>query len=129
LRHFLRLETAFHIYFLAQQYGLHREAVQAARVTLRIPITIEDLGDKLDFPGMTGTYLHELWKYHKHVRKELEEAVLEFGNSGFPDDVYQLTCLKRAKYDIEDFPYWLYDYIDSIAKTPHLFDFTEFEAA
>jgi hypothetical protein len=127
---FLRLETAFHIYFLAQQYGLHREAVQAARVTLRIPMTIEDLGDKLDFPGLTGAYLHELWKYHKHVRKELEEAVLEFGNSGFPDDVYQLRCLKSAKHgDLEGFPNWLYDYIDSIAKAPHLFDLTEFEAA
>ena len=63
----LRLETAFHIYFLAQQYRLHREAVQAARVTLRFPMTIEGLEDKLDFPGMTGAYLHELWKYHERV--------------------------------------------------------------
>ena len=69
---FLRLETAFHIYFLAQQYGLYREAVQAARVTLRFPMTIEGLGDKLDFSGMTGVYLHELWKYHQQVRSELQ---------------------------------------------------------
>jgi hypothetical protein len=54
---FLCSETAFHIYFLAQQYGLHQEAVQAARVTLRLPMTIEGLGDKLDFPGMSGAYL------------------------------------------------------------------------
>ena len=40
---FLRLETAFHIYFLAQQYGLHREAVQAARVTLRFQMSLENL--------------------------------------------------------------------------------------
>ena len=58
---FIRPETAFQIYFLAQQHELHEEAVQAARVTLRLPMVIEDLGDKLDFPGMTGAYLHELF--------------------------------------------------------------------
>src|SRR6266702_2912144 len=30
---FLRPETAFHVYFLAQQHELHQEALQAARVT------------------------------------------------------------------------------------------------
>ncbi|KAH9017243.1 hypothetical protein EDB85DRAFT_2096539 [Lactarius pseudohatsudake] len=62
---FLRPETALHIYFLAQQHDLRQEAVQAARVTLRLSMTIEDLGDKLEVPGMTGAYLHELWKYHQ----------------------------------------------------------------
>ncbi|KAH9174341.1 hypothetical protein EDB89DRAFT_1817437, partial [Lactarius sanguifluus] len=62
---FLRPESALHVYFLAQQYELRQEAVQAARVTLRLLMTIEDLGDKLEFPGPTGAYLHELWKYHQ----------------------------------------------------------------
>ncbi|KAH9069794.1 hypothetical protein EDB83DRAFT_2189889, partial [Lactarius deliciosus] len=62
---FLRPETALHVYFLARQHELRQEAVQAARVTLRLSMTIEDLGDKLEFPGMTGAYLHELWKYHQ----------------------------------------------------------------
>jgi hypothetical protein len=57
---FLRSETALHVYFLAQQHGLHHEAVQAARVTLQFPMTIEGMGDELDFAGMTGAYLHEL---------------------------------------------------------------------
>jgi hypothetical protein len=127
---FLRPETAFHIYFLSQQYGLHQEAVQAARVTLRLPMNIERLGDKLDFSGMTGTYLHELWKYHEKVRNELKSALLEFRNSGLPDDVEGLTC--RGPYKRvpgAGNPQWLYDYINSIAGTPHLFDLTKFESA
>ena len=62
---FIRPETAIHVYFLAQEHELHHEMAQAARVTLRLSMTIEDLGDKLEFPGMTGVYLHELWKYHE----------------------------------------------------------------
>jgi hypothetical protein len=124
---FLRLETAFHVYFLAQQYGLYQEAVQAARVTLRLPMTIEGLGDKLDFPGMTGAYLHELWKYHGQVRSELKSALVEFRNSGFPDDVKSLRCRHPYHSTVTHYPQWLYDYINSIAVTPHLFDLTEFE--
>jgi hypothetical protein len=124
---FLRSETAFHVYFLAQQYGLHPEAVQAARVTLRFPMVIEGLGDKLDFPGMTGAHLHELWKYHQQVRNELKSTVLEFINSGLPDDrVNNLGCQSPHHYPSLQ---WLYDYINSIAETPHLFDLTEFETA
>ena len=64
---FLRPETAFHrdIYFLAWKYELQREAVQAARITLRVEMVIEDLGDMLDFPGMMGPYLYELWRYYQ----------------------------------------------------------------
>ena len=123
---FLRLETAFHVYFLAQEYGLHREAVQAARVTLRSPMIIESLGDNLDFPGMTGAYLHELWKYHEQVRTELKSALLEFIDSGLPSDVNSLTCTSYY-HGSQSSPQWLYDYINSLAETPHLFDLTEFE--
>ncbi|KAH9166753.1 hypothetical protein EDB89DRAFT_2128264 [Lactarius sanguifluus] len=51
---FLRPETALHVYFLAQQHELRQEVIQAARITLRLSMTIEDLEDKLEFPGMTG---------------------------------------------------------------------------
>ena len=128
---FLRLETAFHVYFLAQHYGLHHEAVQAARITLSFPMTIESLEGKLDFAGMTGAYLHELWKYHKQVRTELKSTVLEFRNSGLPDNVKSLTC--RTPNNRASSPQWLYDYINSVAElgTPprSLFDPTEFETA
>ncbi|KAI0253674.1 hypothetical protein BJV78DRAFT_1280734 [Lactifluus subvellereus] len=54
---FLRSETAFQVYSLAQKYGLRQEALQAACMALTFPITIEDLEDKLDI--MPGAYL---WK-------------------------------------------------------------------
>ncbi|KAI9441839.1 hypothetical protein H4582DRAFT_2208535 [Lactarius indigo] len=63
-RSFVRPETALHVYFLAQQHQLRQEAIQAARVTLRLSMNIEDLGDMLEFSGSTGAYLYELWKYH-----------------------------------------------------------------
>ena len=124
---FLRLETAFHVYFLAQQYGLHQEALQAARVTLRFPMIIEGLGDKFDSAGMTGAYLHELWKYHEQVRTELKSSLLEFRNTGLPDVVKSLMCARRS-YN-STYPQWLYDYVNSIAGAPHLFDLAEFEDA
>ena len=123
---FIRPETAFHIYFLAREHELHQEAVQAARVTLRLPMVIEDLGDKLDFPGMTGTYIHELWKYHERVRAELKLGFLEFRNSGLPNDVKGLRCRDMFN-NLESPPRWLYKYIESIAEAPHLFDPIGFE--
>ena len=86
---FIRLETAHGIYFMAHMYGLHEEAVQAARVTLRLPMVIEDM---LDFPGLTGPYLYELWKYHQRVRSDLKSGVLVFRRSDLPHDVKNLRC-------------------------------------
>ena len=127
---FLRSETAFQVYFLAQQHGLHHEAVQAARLTLHFPMTIEDLEAKLDSAGMTGAYLHELWKYHGQVRTELKSALLGFIGTGLPGDVRSLRC-KRRPYGTTTSTQWLSDYVNSLAEagTPpkHLFDLTEFE--
>ena len=125
---FIRPGTALHIYFLAQQHELHQEAIQAARVTLHLPMAIEDLGDKLDFPGMTGAYLHELWKYHERVRNSLKSGVLEFRNSGLPNNVKRLRCriLDTIICD-QSPPRWLDKYIESIAEAPHLFDNTGIE--
>ena len=118
---FLRPETAFYIYFLARKYELHREAVQAARVTLRISMVIEDLGDVLDFPGMIGTYLYDLWKYHERVRADLKSGVSRFRESGLPDDVKRLRCPSMS------YPRWLDQYVQSIAEAPHLLDPIAFE--
>ena len=128
---FIRPETAFHIYFLAQKLGLHQEAVQAARVTLRLPMVIEDLGDRLEFSDMTGAYLYELWKYHKRVRTELRSGIPEFRNSGLPEGVKGLFCsmYHGASAGLNSFPQWLDNYIASIAEAPHLFDLIEFEDA
>ncbi|KAH9009130.1 hypothetical protein EDB85DRAFT_1477714 [Lactarius pseudohatsudake] len=123
---FVRPETALRVYFLAQQQELRQEALQAARVTLRLPMTIEGLGDKLNFPGMSGAYLHELWKYHQQVRTELKPGVLEFRNSGLPDSVKGLRC-SGPRSGNHSFPQWLDDYIRSIAEDLPLFDLIEFE--
>ncbi|KAN0137921.1 hypothetical protein V8E53_004405 [Lactarius tabidus] len=126
---FIRPETALHIYFLAQQQGLRQEAVQAARVTLRLPMVLEDLVDKLEFSDMTGVYLYELWKYHEHIRTDLKSGVPEFRNSRLPEGVKALRC--EIPYSYTDSPslQWLDKYIESIAETPHLFDLIEFENA
>ena len=84
---FILPETAFNIYFLAQKYELHHEAVQAARATLCLPMVLEDLGDRLQFSDMTSAYLHELWKYHKRVRTDLKLGLLKSRNSGLPEEV------------------------------------------
>ncbi|KAF8263770.1 hypothetical protein EI94DRAFT_1806752 [Lactarius quietus] len=120
---FIRPETAIHIYFLAQQHQLHQEALQAAQVTLQLSMTVEDLGDKLDFPGMTGAYLYELWKYHERVRTDLKSSILEFRNSGLPDDAKRLRCQILNKFIFDSPPQWLVKYIDSIAEAPHLCGF------
>jgi hypothetical protein len=132
---FIRPETAFHIYFRSQKCGLYQEALQAARVTLRLPMVIEELGDKLDFSYMAGAYLRELWKYHERVQSDLRSGVLEFRNHGLPDDVKSLHCQSNKPYPLEDgtpcasFPLWLDNYLTSIAHAPHLFDLISFENA
>ena len=124
---FFRPETAFHIYFLAQQKGLRQEAVQAARVTLRLPMIIEDLGDKLGFSDTTSAYLYELLKYHEHIRSELKSGVSD-RKYRLPEGVKALHCTIPGHFD-NSFPPWLNNYIESIAGAPHLFNSIEFENA
>ncbi|KAF8256438.1 hypothetical protein EI94DRAFT_1766819 [Lactarius quietus] len=124
---FIRPETAFHIYFLAQEQGLHQEVLEAARATLRLPMIIEDLGDKLDFPGKTGAYLYELWKYHERVRTDLRSRIPEFKDSGLPaHDMNRLRCNYVHYHPRQR---WLENYLDIIAEAPHLIDLIEFENA
>ena len=127
---FIRPETAFHVYCLAQQHDLYREAVQAARVTFRLPMVIEDLGDRLDSTGMTGAYLHELKKHHERVRTDLRSALLDFRSFRFPDNVKSLRCRGPGSYNYTGvFPQWINDYVNSIAEAPHLFDPIDFKSA
>jgi hypothetical protein len=123
---FIRPETAFHVYFLAQKQGLHQEAVQAARVTLRLPMVIEDMRDKLEFSEMTGAYLYELWKYHERIRTGLKSDLPMFRDFDLPMSVKNLICRARTDNSV---PRWIDDYIESITGAPHLFDLVEFEDA
>ncbi|KAI9450631.1 hypothetical protein BJY52DRAFT_1301738 [Lactarius psammicola] len=121
---FIHPENAFYVYSLAQKYRLRDEALQAARMTLNITMTIEDLEDKLDV--MPGSFLHELWKYHQRVRGSLMLDLIEFRRSGARGTLKDLECKKLSSFG---YPSWLDDYIVSIAKSPAAFDLTRFHMA
>ena len=127
---FIRPETALHIYFLAQKYELRQETLSAARSTLRLSMTIEDLEDKIHF--MPGAYLRELWKYHERVRKGLASSLSEFRKSGAAVILNGLRCQDFPRPGTPSItpnpiPQWLGDYIESLAEAPHLFELVEFE--
>ena len=110
---FIHRENAFLAYSLAQRYGLRREAIQAARLTLKFTLTIED--------DMPGAYLHELWKYHKRVQAQLRLA-LPFSIAGTV-----LNTFKCSQHAATGPPYWVHSYIMSIAENPSFFDPIEFQ--
>jgi hypothetical protein len=117
---FICPETAFKVYSLAQMRGLRQEALQAARMTLTFPFTIEDLEDKLD--AIPGIYLHELWKYYQSVRTHLTSDVAALLTTS-------ITVLTSSScYPIKSYctPAWLDAFVGSIADSPALFDLTEF---
>ena len=117
-------DDAFHTYSLAQKYGLHQEALQAAQAILKYPINIEDLEDKLD--TMSGAALYELWNYYENVRHILVSDLTEFRMSGAHGTLTGLSCVAFGSSQI---PRWLDDYIESIGQAPNLFDFVEFNTA
>jgi hypothetical protein len=77
---FICAENAFHIYSLAPKYGLRDEAHQAARTSLSISMTFDDLDEQLKI--MPGSYFYELWKYHQRVRGNLLLNLLGFRTTG-----------------------------------------------
>lgn len=118
---FIRPQNAFHIYSLAQKYGLRDEALQAAQTSLSISMTIDDLDDELEI--MSGAFLHELWKYHQRVRGSLLLDLLEFRTNDAREALKDQHCVKLSNIGI---PSWLDEYIESIAKNPASFDLTKF---
>jgi hypothetical protein len=118
------LETALRTYFLAQKYELRPEALQSARTILTYPMTIEDLVNKLDI--MPGAYLYELWKYRERVRAILASDLTEFRASDASGTITDLRCTDAGSSQI---PNWLDQYIESIGKTPSLFDSADLNIA
>jgi len=110
---FIRQETALQVYSLAQTHGLRQEALHAARTTLASSFTLEGLEDKLATPLVD---LRGLWKYHHRVRTYLADDLRAFKTTGVPSEMAGQPC--RCQ--------WLGEYIDSIAKSPALFDINEF---
>jgi hypothetical protein len=120
-----RLEPALHIYALAQKYGLRPEALQTARaIFLNQPMTIKGFGNKLDI--MPGASLYELWKYHERAQVVLAADLTEFRTSCARGTITGLRCTELSSSQI---PSWLDQYIESIGKSPNLFDFAELNFA
>ncbi len=118
---FIRPETTFHIYSLAQRYGLGQEVARAARMALTFPMTIEGLEDKFD--TMSGAYFHLLWKYYQRVRTNLRSDLMAFRTDGAHSTLVGLTCRVATSSGV---PTWIDGYIASIGEDPALFDLTEF---
>jgi hypothetical protein len=113
--------NALHVYSLARTYCLHQEMVQAAHITLRFTLTIENLQDKHDL--MPPGHLYKLWRYHQRVKASLMGTIDEFRDSGV---CAAFGGCVLGPYQI---PIWINDYIVLMAATPSLFDFTEFQRA
>jgi hypothetical protein len=113
----IRQETALQVYSLAQTHGLRQEAHHAARATLAFSFTLEDLEDHLGAAPLVD--LHGLWKYHHRVRTYLVDALMAFKTNGIPSEMTSQPC----GYGMLT---WLGEYFESIAKSPALFDTTEF---
>ena len=113
---FIRQETALQVYSLAQTHGLRQEAHHAARTTLAFSFTLEDLEGKIGSTPLVD--LHGLWKYHNRVRTYLADDLTAFKTTGIPSEMTSQRC--------DDTLTWLGEYFESIAKSPALFDITEF---
>ena len=119
----VREETAFDVYSLANRHGLRQEALQAARLTLKLRMSLEDLESKLDI--LSGSELHKLWVYHQSVRDFLTDDLKTFRIVGVGPRI-NFRCVKLTSSDV---PAWLDDYIDSVARNPALFNLSEFHMA
>ncbi|KAH8985646.1 hypothetical protein EDB86DRAFT_2833061 [Lactarius hatsudake] len=118
----IRKSTAFHAYSLAQKYGLRQEALLGAQLTLNLPLTIESLESTAKLDIMPSPFLYELWRYHARVQQFLEDDLVAFITSGTAARI-NVRCRELDNWDV---PVWLGDYIDSIARSPALFDLSEF---
>lgn len=118
---FICQENAFHIYSLAQRYGLDQEVARAARMALTFPMTIQSLEDKFD--TMTGAYFHSLWKYSQRVRSNLSSDLMAFRTHGAQRTLANLSCYIGNASGI---PAWIDRYIASIGEDPAIFSLSEF---
>jgi hypothetical protein len=118
------LEPALRIYILALKYGLRPEALQSTRTILNYPMTFKVFDNMLDY--MPGASFYELWKYREKVRLILASDLTEFRRSRARGTISGLCCTKPGS---SQNTIWLDDYIESIGKTPNLFDSVEFNIA
>ena len=118
------LEPSLRMYSLAQKYGLRPEVLQTARNILRHLITVDNFDNMLDF--MPGVSLYALLKYHGRVRAILASDLTEFRQSAAHNTIRGIRCTALSSSQV---PGWIDDYIESIGRTPNLFDLVEFNTA
>jgi hypothetical protein len=123
---FICPETALHVYSLARKYGLLKEALEAAEETLKSPMTIRDLEDKLGI--VPSVALYELWQYRQRVLEDLNGSL-----KSFESEVYQILSgadLDCVEIDEDnELPAWLDRYLDSVLEDPACVDLTTFHLA
>ena len=120
-------DDVLHSYALAQKYGLHQEALQAAHTMLmKYPVNIEDLEDSLDV--MPGASLYELLNYYGNARNILAEDLKAFkiSGAGLGGTLKGFRC---ARLNSAEVPCWIDDYMASIGDTPNCFDRHKFDIA
>lgn len=123
---FIREETAFLIYSLSQKHALCTEALQAARCTLSFSsLTIQNLAEEHKLDMMSGSSLHELWKYHQRVRSNITIDLREFKKSSALTVLGDSGCESLADSGLPD---WLDNYISGIgtALVPAFLDLADF---
>ncbi|KAH9024488.1 hypothetical protein EDB83DRAFT_2527198 [Lactarius deliciosus] len=115
---FIHKENAFLAYSLAQKYGLRREAIQAARFTLKTTLT-----NKMFEDVTPGAYLHGLPKYHQRVQAKLK---VDLPSSGAGTLLSAFDCISKYTTGSQ---HWVHSYIVSISENPSFFDPIEFQIA
>ena len=116
--------NALQVYSLAQKYGPREEMVQAARLTLKSALTIENLEGKLD--AVSSDHLHELWRFHQKVQENLVSKIDEFRGSDAYKALKDLNCADRTSSGA---PKWIDDYICSMTVTLASFNLFDFQSA
>jgi hypothetical protein len=114
-------DDALRMYSLAQEYGLHQEALQAAQAAVKCPMNIKKMVDLVQIAS-----LYELWKYHETFRVILKLELTEFKTSGAGGTLTGPLCVE---FRCSQIPRWLDDYIESIGDDLNLFDVFEFNDA
>ncbi|KAI0264099.1 hypothetical protein BC834DRAFT_269857 [Gloeopeniophorella convolvens] len=118
---------AFRVFCLARENNLRDEALGPARLALDVPITIQDLGDKLLFA--TNASLHDLSSYQHVLRYRIDNAVSEFLQS---NELQSLWCSPHktcTELDRNNVPVWLVDALAFLPHTRPLFDRSWFHTA
>ncbi|KAH9967175.1 hypothetical protein BC827DRAFT_572321 [Russula dissimulans] len=107
-------DTPFEAFYAAFSHRLREAARVAARASLKYPLTLDELGEKL--PDLNGHALHTLWKFHRAcssaaaalVIKDRELAWIELGERCWWFYSSTCHCEKKDKYYLgpEKRPWW-----------------------